>query len=496
MPDRWPCSVPQPHAASWGTAIRVAHAAGGVLASRTRLRGRGQDTDRAPADPGGASAAAVSQLTISHTIGIRLDTFFQTVGGASVNGLVLRSNTVARCGGNCVGMEAADMHMLSSVFLRDTPEDLFLYGTTDVIIGTVSGNNSIEDTDFNSRGEYEAGPDGCAVDFETSASGFTLSGNTFYRSWGAGVMVFGHATTSHGLLFTDNSFVYAGCIQPRGDRAGIALMCPGGSKPSGTVSNNRFLTCPSAPAIFANPSVPGCAANVTLTNNQIDGTLQVVDQPQLSFNPPSPDSTNPTPTIPVIVFCTTPNATLRYTTDGSRPSATSPVFPTNGIPLVWPGPNVAVNVRGFRAGFMPSVTNGVIVERRRYVSRVGTAMRGSFDILAPAPAPAHGVAVGGWAVDPALSGGGVPPVTILVSAGGKLLASIVANEPRPDLVKAKVAPNPEHGFTGTLNASILATLKGKHVVTLSVIDTRNAAPGLAADWATPRCLCDGTPCAC
>jgi len=78
--------------------------------------------------------------------------------------------------------------------------------------GTVSGNNSIVNNDFNTRGDYEAGPDGCAVDFETSASGFLLSGNTFFRSWGAGVMVFGHSTTSHGLLFTENAFIYAGCV--------------------------------------------------------------------------------------------------------------------------------------------------------------------------------------------------------------------------------------------------------------------------------------------
>eukprot|EP00729_Bicosta_minor_P016591 gene16591-3368_t len=108
------------------------------------------------------------------------------------------------------------MHLTQSVFLRDTPEQLFLYGTTDVIIGTVNGNNSIVNTDFNTRGEYEAGPDGCAVDFETSASGFLVKGNTFFRSWGAGIMVFGHDTTSHGLTFTENNFVYSGCVQPRG----------------------------------------------------------------------------------------------------------------------------------------------------------------------------------------------------------------------------------------------------------------------------------------
>ena len=270
-------------------------------------------------------------------------------------------------------------------------------------------------------------------------------------------------------------------------------MCPGGNKPSGTVSNNKFLTCPTAPAIFANPAVKGCADGVTMTGNQIDGGLVVVDQPQLSFNPPSPDSPDPAPVIPVIVFCTTPNATLRcvhggqsffllltcccasstivflphspvevrswwptilsptlmishpthhyqhtppppphhqhhrlyslvrslirspratvrritcfqpytltitrslttcdrYTTDGSRPSETSPIFPANGLKLVWPGPNIAVNVRGFKDGFIPSVTNGVIVERRRYISRVTSTVRGSFDTLTQVCSTSH-----------------------------------------------------------------------------------------------------------
>ena len=37
-------------------------------------------------------------------------------------------------------------------------------------------------------------------------------------------MVFGHETTSHDLNLTGNNFIYAGCVQPRGDRAGIAFM--------------------------------------------------------------------------------------------------------------------------------------------------------------------------------------------------------------------------------------------------------------------------------
>jgi hypothetical protein len=36
------------------------------------------------------------------------------------------------------------------------------------------------------------GPDGCAIDFETSAVGTVVSGNYISHSWGAGIMVFGH----------------------------------------------------------------------------------------------------------------------------------------------------------------------------------------------------------------------------------------------------------------------------------------------------------------
>eukprot|EP00730_Choanoeca_flexa_P006543 TRINITY_DN12170_c0_g1_i4.p4 TRINITY_DN12170_c0_g1~~TRINITY_DN12170_c0_g1_i4.p4 ORF type:complete len:123 (+),score=8.69 TRINITY_DN12170_c0_g1_i4:998-1366(+) len=63
------------------------------------------------------------------------------------------------------------MIMNNSVFVRDTPHNLFLYGTTDIIVGTVSGRNMVINTDFNQRGEFSGGPDGCALDFETSATG-------------------------------------------------------------------------------------------------------------------------------------------------------------------------------------------------------------------------------------------------------------------------------------------------------------------------------------
>ena len=89
----------------------------------------------------------------------------------------------------------------------------------------------------------------------------------FYRSWGAGIMIFGHQQTSHGIKLTDNVFAYDGCVQNRGDKGGISIMCPGGHKPDGTISGNEFFTCPNVSAIAVNPAVPGCADNMDIVNN-------------------------------------------------------------------------------------------------------------------------------------------------------------------------------------------------------------------------------------
>ena len=78
-------------------------------------------------------------LTVRNNVGLRLDAFFNSA--MSIVGLTLDSNTVSACNGNCIGFgSVVDLVMNNSVFVRDAPHDLFLYGTTDIIVGGVSGN--------------------------------------------------------------------------------------------------------------------------------------------------------------------------------------------------------------------------------------------------------------------------------------------------------------------------------------------------------------------
>ncbi len=71
-----------------------------------------------------------------------------------------------------------------------------------------------------------------------------------------------------------------------------------------------------------------------------------------------PESVSASAKVPVLGFTSTTGATIRYTVDGSRPTDNSPILPKNGLPLVWPGPNIVVNMRAFKVLMSMHVSNG------------------------------------------------------------------------------------------------------------------------------------------
>ena len=94
------------------------------------------------------------------------------------------------------------------------------------------------------------------------------------------------------------------------------------------------------------------------------------------------------------------------------------------------------------------------------------ALRGALDGVGGVGAPhascapacgAKSYTVAGWAVDPLLDGGRTP-VNVSILIDGEVVVTGLADHPRPDLVKAGVAPDPKHGFTIALPASVAAKL--------------------------------------
>jgi hypothetical protein len=306
----------------------------------------------------GAYGAGVTvyNTSITHNVLTDSDTFYINSFGPLtrpyMSGVTVAFNTLTRASYNTLFMDTTNRFLVQgNVFMRNTPAALFVAGTTDIIMGTLDSSCALLGNEIGWRGEFSpGGPDGCAIDFETQADGVEVMGNYIHNSWGSGIMVLGHSTTSTNLVIAGNIMLDNGCNQTAADRGGMAFMH---LNSSGVVSNNTFTTCPGVPLF--NEVVNGALQGWTFSNNTIDGPTSpvvVAATPAVDATV-APDGSS----ISVTASCTTPGAVLRYTVDGSRPTAESLAFPAAGVLQLGPR-TVAVNVKAFAPPMVESATNG------------------------------------------------------------------------------------------------------------------------------------------
>ena len=296
-----------------------------------------------------------------------------------VSGLTVAANTITHASYNTLFLDTTShVRIAGNVFARNTPAQLFVAGTTDIIMGSLNASVSIEGNEISWRGEFQpGGPDGCAVDFETAADGVSFSKNYVYRSFGAGIMVFGHATTSVNLVIEGNTMLYNGCGQTRDDHGGIAFMF---QNSSGTLAGNVFATCPGTPLFYER--VPGAAAGWSFRDNAIDGANGTI---VVALDAPALVATGDAGAISLRASCVVPDAELRFTVDGSKPGAASALWPAGGE-LVLPPRTVAVNAKCLPppAGRLYERLAAALGATLLVESPVGGG------IYAPAVAPPHG----------------------------------------------------------------------------------------------------------
>ena len=290
----------------------------------------------------------IKNITITDNIVNGSDTFFKNEvpwppwTRAELSNVTISRNSLTKNGYNVLFLDSVSNVIVSNnVFLDNTPFELFVAGTTDIIFGTLNSSVIVTGNEMSRRGEFQpGGPDGCAVDFETNATGLQFIDNYISRAFGAGVMVFGHADGSNTeLVMTHNRFLFNGCNQTRGDRGGIAFMHKGSS---GILTGNIMKTCPGVPLLndIADPGLPNWVLNntidgeggitlVVLSPPVVIGTLQETGELLITASHEQPD-----------------NVILRYTY-GSRPNTFSPIFPPDGILLQPNWRTIALFVKAF-----------------------------------------------------------------------------------------------------------------------------------------------------
>lgn len=292
-------------------------------------------------------AGRVRDVRVEGCIGLRTQAFFSN-GGRRAD-VVFDRDTISHGSLNQVYQsEAEGFDILNCVFVYNYPWRYDRFGITQVIAGNLDSHpgvrNTVKNNEFGWPGDYPGSPDGCGYDFEVSTSGVTFQNNFVHNSYGEAVLFMGDRQQD-GMLFADNLFRDNVRFSPRWDCT-IALFP--NMRGSGTFRNNTFYLWPGKKAFASRP------ACFTYEGNDERPTKPFVAMPLVTHIGHAGGAR-------VYTFaCATPGATIRYTTDASLPTATSPVY-TRPIVVRRSG---VLNVKAFKPGYWPSYVNSLAVELR------------------------------------------------------------------------------------------------------------------------------------
>lgn len=242
------------------------------------------------------------------------------------------------------------------MFYKDVPTiTMFASGTTDLIIGTVVGN-AVIGNEFVSRGEFPGAPDGCAMDFETNATATVVSDNYISHSYGAGIMVFGHAPGSNlGLLLHRNTFVEDGCLQTRGDSGAIAFVRPGSE---GLLRSNMYISCSNNSIPVYHDVEPNASALWHKTNETIlpPNRWPSTSPPMLTVLPSKPACF----TVQLDGTAPAQIGVVRYSINAWAPNSSSPILALGQQLHLCR--STAVSAKRFGVGGFSSITASVFVD--------------------------------------------------------------------------------------------------------------------------------------
>ncbi|MDG0813788.1 GDSL-type esterase/lipase family protein [Cohnella rhizosphaerae] len=338
-----------------------------------------------------------------------------------------------------------NVDVLNNLFYYNYPRKYFGVGLTSVLTEHLSGEsgvyNEVDGNEFGWAGTYPGDHDGTAYDFEKSGDYIHFTNNFIHDAYRYGAMFMGGQVFNE-LLFADNTFKDNALgtqdspfhIWLRADNTG-----------SGAFEGNRFYGPAGIAGFDQKPSSFTYANNADPAVSPGFAAMPLVTDIQAS----APDSRTYT------FQSATWGAQLRYTLDGSVPTAGSMLY---AEPITVTDRSTVVNVKAFATGMNPSKTNMVLADFRDGAEGEGPAHWWKLDEAAGASAAdaaggADGtVTAGTWGpgiIDGALdfdgTGGGV-------DVNDASLADISDNftlsfwvKPRAEIV---LKPEAEGGITG------------------------------------------------